>query len=137
MISVETKIIKLEAVSKISEYSVVLYHGHFNIIHPGHIRYLDYARQQGTKLLVSIEGDKSFLGSERKHHFTEIERAEGVASIQTVDQVILLGERTLEDLIQVLNPAVLVLGKEFENAQNQQVYQAIPLFLVFAGCRPI
>mgnify|MGYP001988233228 CR=1 FL=1 len=83
---------------------MVLCHGHFNIIHPGHIRYLDYACQQGAKLVVSIQGDASFLNSERKHHFSEAERAAGVASIQTVDQVVLLGEGNLVELIKVVNP---------------------------------
>ena len=104
---------------------MVLCHGHFNIIHPGHIRFLDYARQQGTKLLVSIQGDSSLLNSERKHHFSEAERAAGVASIQTVDQVVLLGEGNLEKLIKILNPTVLVLGKEFEYERNDQVSGAV------------
>ena len=91
--------------------SVVLCHGHFNIIHPGHIRYLDYAQQQGSKLVVSIQGDASFINTERKHHFSEAERAAGVASIQTVDQVVLLGDGNLEKIIKLLNPAVVVLGK--------------------------
>ncbi len=107
--------------------SVVLCHGHFNIIHPGHIRYLDYARQQGSKLVVSIQGDVSFINSERKYHFSEDERAAGVASIQTVDQVVLLGEGNLEKLIKVLNPAVLVLGKEFESERDVQVSDAVQL----------
>ena len=107
--------------------SVVLCHGVFNVIHPGHIRFLDYARQQGTKLLVSIQGDVSFHNSEREHHFSETERATGVASIQTVDQVILLGEGTLEDLILVLNPATLILGKEFENEGYHKLSDAIEL----------
>ena len=81
MNSIGKKIIKLEEVSQKSGDSVVLCYGHFNIIHPGHIRYLDYARQQGTKLMVSIQGDDSFLNSERQHHFSEVERAAGVASI--------------------------------------------------------
>ena len=127
MNSAETKIIKLEAIPETSGDSVVLCHGHFNIIHPGHIRYLDYARQQGTKLVVSVQGGTSFLGTERKHHFSETERAAGVASLQAVDQVVLLGESTLDDLIRVLNPAVLVLGKEFENEQHRQVSVAIEL----------
>ena len=122
---IEKKIIKLEEVSQKSGNSVVLCHGHFDIIHPGHVRYLKYARKQGSKLVVSIQGDTSFLNSERKHHFSEDERAEGVASIQTVDQVILLGEADLTKLIKVLNPAVLVLGKEFENEQDNQVSEAI------------
>ena len=105
MNSPNKKIIQLEKVSQNARDTVVLCHGHFNIIHPGHIRYLDYARQQGSILVVSIQGDESFLNSERKHHFSETERAAGVASIQTVDQVILLGDGSLEKVIKVLNKA--------------------------------
>ena len=106
---------------------MVLCHGHFNILHPGHFRYLDYARQQGSKLVVSIQGDVSFINTERKHHFSEAERAAGVASIQTVDQVVLLGEGDLEKLISVLNPAILVLGKEFESERDYQFSNATQL----------
>ena len=110
MNSIEKKIIKLEEVTAELGDSAVLCHGHFNIIHPGHIRYLDYARKQGVKLVVSIQGDSSFLNSDRKHHFSEAERAAGVASIQTVDQVVLLGEENLKKLIKELKPGILVLG---------------------------
>ena len=134
MNSFETKIIKLEDVSKTPGDSIVLCHGHFNIIHPGHIRYLDYAGQQGRKLVVSIQGDTSFLGGiERKYHFSEEERAAGVASLQLVDQVILLGEGTLESLILALNPDVLVLGKEFENERHGQVSDTIALLKRLGG----
>jgi len=125
--SIEKKIIKLEEVTEESGNSVVLCHGHFNIIHPGHIRYLDYAKQQGTKLVVSIQGYTSFLNSDRKHQFSEAERAAGVASIQTVDKVVLLGEENLKELIKGLKPAVLVLGKEFENEREEEVLQAVKL----------
>jgi rfaE bifunctional protein kinase chain/domain len=74
---------------------------------------------------VSVQGDAYFHDSERKNHFSEDERAEGVASIQTVDQVIILGEGNLAKLIKVLNPAVLVLGKEFESEQDDQVSKAV------------
>ncbi len=117
----------MENVSQNAGDSVVLCHGHFNIIHPGHIRYLDYARQQGSKLVVSIQGDAPFMNTERKHHFSEAERAAGVASIQTVDQVVLLGEWNLEKLIKVIKPAVLVLGKEFESERDDQVIDAVQL----------
>jgi rfaE bifunctional protein kinase chain/domain len=121
------KIIKLEDVSQNLEDSLVLCHGHFNIIHPGHIRYLDYARQQGSKLVVSIRGDASFLNLDKKNHFSEAERAAGVASLQIVDQVILLGDGSLEKLIKVLNPTVLVLGKEFEFERDDQVNDTVRL----------
>ncbi len=110
-----------------SRDTVVLCHGHFNIIHPGHIRFLDYASQQGNKLVVSIQGDTSFFNSKQKHHFKEDERAAGVASIQAVDQVVLLSEGNLEKLIKVLKPAVLVLGKEFESEREDQVNHALQL----------
>jgi len=125
--SSNNKIIKLEDVSQNAGDTVVLCYGHFNIIHPGHIRYLDYARQQGSKLVVSIQGDASFLNTERKHHFSEAERAAGVSSIQTVDQVILLGDHSLDKLIKTLNPNVLVLGKEFESDREHQVIDAVQL----------
>jgi rfaE bifunctional protein kinase chain/domain len=123
----KNKIIKLEDVYHNAGDTVVLCHGHFNIIHPGHIRYLDYARQQGSKLVVSIRGDASFLNSERKNHFSEGERAAGVASLQMVDQVILLGDGSLEKLITLQTPAVLVLGKEFESERDDQVSDAVQL----------
>lgn len=127
MNSIEKKIIKLEEVFHKPGDSVVLCHGHFNIIHPGHIRYLDYASQQAAKLVVSIEGESYSIGTKRKHYFSEAERAEGIASIQAVDQVIMLGEKRLEDLIRILNPDVLVLGKEFESERYFEVSNAIKL----------
>ena len=77
--------------------------------------------------MVSVQGDSSFQNSERKHHFSEADRAAGVASIQTVDQVVLLGEGNLEKLIKVMNPEVRVLGKEFEYEQDDQVSKAVNL----------
>ena len=127
MNSIEGKIVNLEEFVLNSGDSLVLCHGHFNIIHPGHIRYLNYARQQGDKLVVSIQGDASFLNSERKHNFSETERAAGVASIQAVDKVIILGKRNLEELIKVLEPTVFVLGKEFEYEHDHQVSMAVRL----------
>jgi rfaE bifunctional protein kinase chain/domain len=124
---IEKKIIRLDEVSHNPREEVVLCHGHFNIIHPGHIRYLEYARKQGSKLVVSILGDAIFLNQERKNHFSEAERAAGVASLQMVDQVILLGDEGLEKLIKVQTPAVLVLGKEFENERDYQVSVAAQL----------
>ena len=79
MNSIREKIIKLDEIAQKLGDSVVLCHGHFNIIHPGHIRYLDYAHKQGSKLVVSLQGDRALL-EERKHHFNEEERALGVAS---------------------------------------------------------
>lgn len=121
------KIIRLGEVSQKFGEKVVLCYGYFNIIHPGHIRYLNFAHQQGSKLVVSIEGDSTFLDSERKHHFSENERAEGIATLETVSQVVLLGGGNLKNLIEKLRPTVLVLGKEFETEQYGQIDDAVQL----------
>ncbi len=130
---VQNKITRLESLTWSKEESVVLCHGHFNIIHPGHIRYLEYARKHGSRLVVSVQGDSTFRGSERRHHFSEQERAAGVAALHVVDQVILLGDRSLEDLIAVLRPDHLVLGKEFEHQRHGEVKEAIDLLQKLGG----
>ena len=128
------KIVSLEEVVEKNEETVVLCHGFFNIIHPGHIRYLDYARQQGTRLVVTILGDEAtYLETDQKHHFREDERASGVAAIQTVDQVIMLGKKKLEDAVQKLKPNVLVLGTEYEHEIFQKVQDAVELLLRQGG----
>jgi len=125
MNSVSNKIVSLEQGKAKSEETVVICHGHFNIIHPGHIRYLNYARELGTRLLVLVQGDMLSQKTEGKYHFSEAERAAGVAALQSVDQVIILGERTLKEAISLLKPSFFVLGKEFEHKQTNQVSDAV------------
>ena len=133
MNGVQNKITRLESVTWSKEGSVVLCHGHFNMIHPGHIRYLEYARKYGSRLMVSVQGDLTFRGLELRHHFSEQERAAGVAALHLVDQVILLGDRSLEDLIEVLRPDHLVLGKEFEHQRHDEVKEVINLMQKLGG----
>ena len=55
----------------------VLCYGHFNIIHPGHIRYLEYAKSLGKRLIVAVQGDQMLTHSGNSHQFTDQERALG------------------------------------------------------------
>jgi len=105
--------------------SVVFCYGHFNLIHPGHLRYLQYAKTLADNLVVVIRSDKELDKESFGEHFTESERAESVANLQIVDSVIILNQLTLSQLVSKLNPNVLVLGKEFENKQPQQIKLAI------------
>ena len=127
------KVINLESVSPSEKESVILCYGHFNIIHPGHIRYLEYARKHGSKLVVSIQGDKAFRDSGRKHHFSEQDRASGVAFLHIVDQVIPLGDSSLKDVIYALKPDQLILGKEFERSRSLEMEEAKSLLLKQGG----
>jgi len=103
---------------------IVFCYGHFNLIHPGHIRYLQHAKTLADKLVVVLTSDAE-LDSRVKSHFSEKERAESVANLQIVDNVIVLNNLTFEKLIQTIKPKVLVLGKEFEQQQSEQIGLAI------------
>ena len=95
----------------------VLAYGHFNTIHPGHIRYLRHARELGPDLVVALEGD----GAEDEpnpHPFSQTERAEALGLVGLADAIVLLHSNELEEVINVLKPSVLVLGRELEGANQ-------------------
>jgi rfaE bifunctional protein kinase chain/domain len=129
----ESKIIKLKDCSSNGLRNLVLCHGHFNIIHPGHIRYLKHAKEMGASLAVSIVGNKEFKKSNRDHHFDEVERAEGVASIKFVDRVVLLENECLKSAIKILKPKVLVLGKEFEFQNFELIRESAEMVVRMGG----
>ena len=68
-----------------------LTYGHFNSVHPGHIRYLRHASAQGNKLVVAVLPDTS-CGRSRNYQFEQNERAEGLAALNFIDGIILLDD---------------------------------------------
>jgi len=104
---------------------IVFCYGHFNLIHPGHLRYLQYAKTLATKLVIIVISDKELDKDSFGRHFSEEERAESLANLQIVDHVIILNNSTLDKLIDVIKPEVLVLGKEYEQEQSKQIALAI------------
>ncbi len=101
--------------------------GHFNVIHPGHIRYFQTAKDHGRTLIVAIEGDGQLSGLERQKVFSEKDRAQAIASLEMIDAVIILDNGLLEDLVKKISPVNLVLGREFENERRAKVQEAIKL----------
>jgi len=106
--------------------TIVLCYGHFNVIHPGHIRYLEYANTLGSNLYVAIDGDQVFkdLG-QKKYNFNAKERANAVALLPIVDFVTVLDKGNLEELIEQLAPEILVLGNEFQTQRRHQMKNAL------------
>ena len=100
--------------------SVVLVPGNFNILHPGHLRLLSFARECGDRLVVAVYSDrmagKGALVPERL-------RLEGVQSNSLVDEAFLIDE-PIADFIARLRPDIVVKGKEHEYAFNPEL-QAI------------
>lgn len=94
---------------------VVLCQGHYNVIHPGHLRFLEHARSLGEVLVVGLIADRVLRQSEASRHlFSQDERADALAAQADVDHVLILDEFDLKQVIAALHPAVFVLGKEFE-----------------------
>ena len=122
------KVLKLS--SLISEGSVsrfsggVLCFGHFNSIHPGHLRHFQTARELGDPLVVAIEGDKDLLEIERSQYFGEDDRAGAVAALSLVDQAVILDQGTLDELVECFDFQALVLGKEYEKLRAKKVQRA-------------
>lgn len=95
--------------------TVVFTNGVFDLIHPGHVRYLQQARTLGDALIVGMNSDRSvraIKGPERPIT-PERERAEILAALACVDAAVIFDEDTPHDLIAALQPDVLVKGADW------------------------
>jgi len=95
---------------------IVFVSGTFNIVHPGHLRLLRFAAECGDCLVVGVLGN----GRAPNAQLDEAMRYEGVAAISWVNHAFLLHDAP-EDFIAELKPAVVVKGKEHENADNPEL----------------
>lgn len=91
--------------------------GNFNVLHPGHLRLLRFAKECGTRLTVAVQSDR-LAGSGA--HVPERLRLEGVLSNSWVDEAFLLDE-PVTDAIARLRPDIVVKGKEHESRFNPEV----------------
>ena len=94
---------------------VAFTNGCFDILHAGHVRYLNEARAQGDCLVLGLNSDESvrrLKGPERPIN-SELDRAEVVGALKSVDYVVLFGEQTAESLIAKVRPAVYVKGGDY------------------------
>jgi rfaE bifunctional protein nucleotidyltransferase chain/domain len=95
--------------------SVVFTNGVFDLLHPGHVRYLADARRQGDALIVGVNSDRSvraIKGPERPI-LPEGERAEVVSALACVDAVCIFDQDTPHDVIARLQPDILVKGADW------------------------
>ena len=94
---------------------VVFTNGVFDILHPGHIRYLRQARDLGDALIVGLNGDASVRrnkGPDRPIN-SQDERAEILAALEPVDGVVIFDEDTPDEIIKAIQPDVLVKGADW------------------------
>jgi rfaE bifunctional protein nucleotidyltransferase chain/domain len=97
---------------------VVFTNGCFDLLHVGHIRYLQEARAMGDVLIVALNSDSSVRGlkGESRPINSENERAEIVAALECVDYVTIFQEATPITLLQDLQPPYYVKGGDYTEA---------------------
>ena len=95
--------------------SIVFTNGVYDLLHPGHVRYLQAARALGDALVVGVNSDRSVRtnkGPSRPIN-PEAERAEVIAAMDCVDAAVIFDEDTPHEIISRLQPDVLVKGADW------------------------
>lgn len=94
---------------------VVFTNGCFDLLHVGHVTYLELARQKGDRLVVGLNTDRSvrMLKGESRPVIPQDERARVLAALASVDAIVLFDEETPLEMIKQLRPDVLVKGSEY------------------------
>lgn len=109
-----------EALSSVRQWrgdgrTVVFTNGVFDILHPGHVRYLQSARALGDVLVVAVNSDRSVRGNKgpTRPINPEAERAEVLAALACVDAVLIFDDPTPHEVIAAIEPDVLVKGADW------------------------
>jgi len=96
-------------------WQTVFTNGCFDLLHPGHVTYLEQARALGDRLIVGLNNDQSvrlLKGAQRPIN-PEMVRARMLSALRAVDAVVLFSQQTPLELITLLKPDVLVKGGDY------------------------
>ena len=112
ILELKNKIIELKKYDNV----IVFTNGCFDILHKGHITYLSEAKELGDYLIVGLNSDRSVTqikGSERPIN-NQYFRSEKLLELNSVDDVIIFDEDTPQNLINELQPNILVKGGDYK-----------------------
>ena len=119
--------------------SIVLCHGCFDIVHPGHIRYLEFARKHGDVLIVTITGDAAIDKETDRPYIPQELRAVNLAALAFVDVVYIDPNHTAAEMLQLVRPDVYVKGEEYHKstdprfAAEQQIVEGCGGKVIFSS----
>ncbi len=120
----QSKILSLEGLgAAIAEHKaqgrrVVLCHGVFDLLHPGHIRHFEAARREGDVLVVTLTPDRYVNKGPGRPVFNERLRLESIAALEPVDHVALNQWPTAVETIRLLAPDVYAKGDEYKTREQ-------------------
>jgi rfaE bifunctional protein kinase chain/domain/rfaE bifunctional protein nucleotidyltransferase chain/domain len=95
--------------------TVVQCHGCFDIVHPGHIRYLRFARSLGDVLVVTVSGDDAVMKGYERPYIPEDLRLDNLAELACVDYVALSEDEWAGPVLEAVQPDIYVKGREYES----------------------
>ena len=101
--------------------------GHFDLLHVGHLRYLQGAKARGDVLVVGVNGDGSLerLKGPGRPIVPAVERAELVAALEPVDYVVIFEEDTPERVLRALEPEVHCKGTDYGSPERVPEYEVV------------
>jgi len=104
--------------------TLVLTNGCFDLLHVGHVQFLEAARRLGDVLVVGLNSDSSARRLKGPKHplLPQADRATVLAALRAVDYVVVFEETTAEALVRALQPEVYVKGGDY--AQNKELPEA-------------
>ncbi len=112
---------KIEAISKnarLNGLKIVHAHGVFDLLHVGHIRHLEQAKELGDILVVTITPDRFVNKGPHRPAFNEKMRAHSLAALESVDYVGVTENPTSVETIKLLKPDIFVKGTEFKGFKD-------------------
>ena len=104
---------------KARDKKIIFTNGCFDILHAGHVRYLETAKSYGDVLILGLNSDRSVtaLKGEGRPINAQMDRAYILAALEVVDYVVVFDEDTPYDLIKAVKPHVLVKGGDYEGKE--------------------
>jgi rfaE bifunctional protein nucleotidyltransferase chain/domain len=116
---------------------IVFANGCFDVLHGGHISYLEDAAAQGDVLIVALNNDSSTraLKGDNRPVYSERDRAEILAAMEMVDHVILFEEPTVVPMLERLRPHVHAKGTDYtrETVPERDTALALGIEIYIAG----
>lgn len=109
---------KIKDQIKLENKKVVLCHGVFDLIHPGHIIHFEQAKKMGDILVVSITSERFVRKGPGRPYFNDEMRMKFLEAIEYIDYVVLSEGYTVDDVVEAVEPDIYVKGEEYKKAED-------------------
>lgn len=139
MTSPENKVLSLDDLAEVRRglrgegRRVVQCHGCFDVVHPGHIRYLRFAKSLGDVLIVSVSADDVVGKGFDRPYIPQDLRVENLAVLQFVDYVCIAEDSWAGPVLERLQPDVYVKGREYETSEDPRFARERDLVKAYGG----